>query len=70
MPQNMPQNIPQKSTERRRFLQSAAAGILILKPETASGSQANSTDIGDPFLTGGPDDSPWPDNGLPSTQQK
>ncbi len=31
------------SEDRRRFLQSSAAGLLLLKPETAFGYQANST---------------------------
>lgn len=58
-----------------RIQPDARSALDRVKPRTSSlppstGSQANSTDIGDPFLTGGPDDSPWPDNGLPSTQQK
>jgi predicted dehydrogenase len=34
--------MPENDTERRRFLKSAAGGILILKPATVFGSQANS----------------------------
>ena len=35
--------MPENKSRRRNFLKSAAAGILILKPATAFGSQANST---------------------------
>ena len=38
----MPENTNAK-TERRRFLQAGAAGLLVLKPQTVFGSQANST---------------------------
>ena len=34
---------PAHNRERRSFLKAAAGGVLILKPETVFGSQANST---------------------------
>lgn len=37
------QNEPLPNPPRRRFLKQASAGVLILKPETVFGSQANST---------------------------